>query len=103
MSRIVRSPRPLRAPSTRSQGLRAPLSSADPFRFLLFGYDITARPVPFNHIRPPGHLRSLEIKMPYQEFRQFLDVLRQQGELIDVDRPIALTDVGKALKQAYQK
>jgi len=41
--------------------------------------------------------------MPYQDFRQFLDVLRQQGELIDVNRPIALTDVGKALKQAYQK
>ena len=41
--------------------------------------------------------------MPYQDFRQFLDVLRQQGELVDVDRPIALTDVGKALKQAYQK
>ena len=41
--------------------------------------------------------------MPYHDFRQFLDVLRQQGELIDVDRPIALTDVGKALKQAYQK
>jgi 4-hydroxy-3-polyprenylbenzoate decarboxylase/2,5-furandicarboxylate decarboxylase 1 len=41
--------------------------------------------------------------MPYQDFRQFLDVLRQQGELIDVDRPVALTDVGKALKQAYQK
>ena len=36
--------------------------------------------------------------MPYQDFRQFLDVLRQQGELIDVDRPIALTDVGKALQ-----
>jgi 2,5-furandicarboxylate decarboxylase 1 len=44
-----------------------------------------------------------ENAMPYQDFRQFLDVLRQQGELIDVDRPIALTDVGKALKQAYQK
>jgi hypothetical protein len=44
-----------------------------------------------------------ENEMPYQDFRQFLDVLRQQGELIDVDRPIALTDVGKALKQAYQK
>ena len=41
--------------------------------------------------------------MPYQDFRQFLDVLRQQGELIDIDRPVALTDVGKALKQAYQK
>jgi 2,5-furandicarboxylate decarboxylase 1 len=44
-----------------------------------------------------------ENAMPYQDFRQFLDVLRQQGELIDIDRPIALTDVGKALKQAYQK
>ena len=39
--------------------------------------------------------------MPYQDFRQFLDVLRQEGELIDVDRPIALNDVGKALKQSY--
>ena len=37
--------------------------------------------------------------MPYQDFRQFLDVLRQQGELIDVDRHVALTDTGKALKQ----
>jgi len=41
--------------------------------------------------------------MPYQDFRQFLDVLRQHGELVDVSRPIALDDVGKALKQAYQK
>ena len=41
--------------------------------------------------------------MPYQDFRQFLDVLRQQGELIDVDRPIALGDVGKAMKQSYQR
>ena len=40
--------------------------------------------------------------MPYQDFRQFLDVLRQQGELIDVDRHVALTDTGRALKQAYQ-
>jgi 4-hydroxy-3-polyprenylbenzoate decarboxylase/2,5-furandicarboxylate decarboxylase 1 len=39
--------------------------------------------------------------MPYQDFRQFLDVLRQHGELIDINRPIALTDVGKALKHAY--
>ena len=38
--------------------------------------------------------------MPYQDFRQFLDVLRQHGELIDINRPIALTDVGKALKQS---
>jgi UbiD family decarboxylase len=41
--------------------------------------------------------------MPYQDFRQFLDVLRQHGELIDINQPIALTDVGKALKHAYAK
>ena len=41
--------------------------------------------------------------MPYQDFRQFLDVLRQQGELIDVDRPIALTDIGKAMKHSYRR
>ena len=41
--------------------------------------------------------------MPYQDFRQFLDVLRQQGELIDINRPIALDEVGKALKQAYKQ
>jgi len=41
--------------------------------------------------------------MPFQDFRQFLDVLRQQGELIDVDRPVALNDVGKAMKQSYAK
>jgi 4-hydroxy-3-polyprenylbenzoate decarboxylase/2,5-furandicarboxylate decarboxylase 1 len=40
--------------------------------------------------------------MPYQDFRQFLDVLRQHGELVDVNRPIAMTDVGKALKHAYK-
>src|SRR5258708_19684363 len=37
--------------------------------------------------------------MPYQDFRQFLDVLRQHGELVDVNRPVALNDVGKAMKQ----
>src|SRR5882757_2224879 len=41
--------------------------------------------------------------MPYQDFRQFLDVLRQQGELIDVDRPVALTDIGKAMKHSYRR
>ena len=41
--------------------------------------------------------------MPYQDFRQFLDVLRQQGELVDVDRPVALNDVGKAMKQSYAR
>jgi 4-hydroxy-3-polyprenylbenzoate decarboxylase/2,5-furandicarboxylate decarboxylase 1 len=39
--------------------------------------------------------------MPYRDFRQFLDTLRHSGELIDIDRPIALNDVGKALKQSY--
>ena len=39
--------------------------------------------------------------MPYQDFRQFLDVLRQHGELIDVNRPVALNAVGKAMKQSY--
>ena len=38
--------------------------------------------------------------MPYRDFRQFLDVLRQHGELVDIDRPVDLRDdVGKALKQ----
>ena len=41
--------------------------------------------------------------MPYQDFRQFLDVLRQHGELIDVNRPVALNDVGKAMKQSYMR
>ena len=40
--------------------------------------------------------------MPYQDLRQFLDVLRKHGELIDIDRPIDLrADVAKALKQTY--
>ena len=41
--------------------------------------------------------------MPYHDFRQFLDVLRQHDELIDVNRPVALTDVGKAMKQSYRR
>ena len=36
--------------------------------------------------------------MPFQDFRQFLDVLRQRGELIDINRPVALNDVGKAIR-----
>lgn len=39
--------------------------------------------------------------MPYQDFRQFLGALRREGELVDVDRPISINDVGKALKQSY--
>ena len=41
--------------------------------------------------------------MPYHDFRQFLDVLRQHGELVDINRPIALADVGKAMKQSYKR
>ncbi len=41
--------------------------------------------------------------MPYQDFRQFLAALREHGELIDIDRPIALEDVGKAMKQTYAR
>ena len=41
--------------------------------------------------------------MPYQDFRQFLDALRQHGELIDIDRPVALADIGKAMKQSYRR
>src|SRR5882724_7333027 len=64
---------------------------------LLLEHDLVRKPVPTFR----DHALS-ETAMPYQDFRQFLNVLRQQGELVDVDRPIALTDVGKALKQAYQ-
>jgi 3-polyprenyl-4-hydroxybenzoate decarboxylase len=39
--------------------------------------------------------------MAYQDFRQFLALLRQEGELIDIDRPVALDDVGKVMKQSY--
>ncbi len=41
--------------------------------------------------------------MPYRDFRQFLNVLRQEGELIDINRPIDLSDVGKALKKSYER
>src|SRR5579862_3154511 len=37
--------------------------------------------------------------MPYRDLREFLAVLRQHGELIEVDRPVALElEVGKALR-----
>jgi 2,5-furandicarboxylate decarboxylase 1 len=40
--------------------------------------------------------------MAYKDFRQFLDVLRQNGELIEIKRPVDLNgDIGKALKQSY--
>ncbi|MGZ8154495.1 MAG: UbiD family decarboxylase [Burkholderiales bacterium] len=41
--------------------------------------------------------------MPYEDFRQFLDVLRKHGELIDIDRPIALSDVAKVMKHSYRR
>ncbi|WP_058533832.1 UbiD family decarboxylase [Legionella saoudiensis] len=39
--------------------------------------------------------------MPYKDFRQFIEALRKNGELIEVKRPIDLaTDVGKALQKS---
>ena len=39
--------------------------------------------------------------MPFQDFRAFLDTLRKQGELFDVDRPVALElEVAKAMRQS---
>jgi 2,5-furandicarboxylate decarboxylase 1 len=39
--------------------------------------------------------------MAYQDFRDFLDALRKQGELLEVDRPVALQlEVGKALQKS---
>lgn len=39
--------------------------------------------------------------MPFQDFREFLDALRKHGELIDVDRPVALElEVAKALRKS---
>lgn len=40
--------------------------------------------------------------MPYQDFRAFLNVLRTNDELIDIDRPVDITkDIGLFLKQSY--
>jgi 4-hydroxy-3-polyprenylbenzoate decarboxylase/2,5-furandicarboxylate decarboxylase 1 len=41
--------------------------------------------------------------MPYEDFRQFLDTLRKHGELIDIDRLIALSDVAKVMKHSYRR
>jgi UbiD family decarboxylase len=39
--------------------------------------------------------------VPFQDFRDFLDALRAQGELIDVDRPVALElEVAKAMRKS---
>jgi 4-hydroxy-3-polyprenylbenzoate decarboxylase/2,5-furandicarboxylate decarboxylase 1 len=40
--------------------------------------------------------------MPYQDFRSFLATLRNEGELVDINRHVALSDVGKALKKSYE-
>ncbi len=41
--------------------------------------------------------------MPFEDFREFLAVLREHGELIDIARPIGLEDVGKAMKHSYAR
>ena len=39
--------------------------------------------------------------VPFHDFREFLDALRSPGELIDVDRPVALElEVAKALRKS---
>jgi 2,5-furandicarboxylate decarboxylase 1 len=39
--------------------------------------------------------------VPFQDFREFLDALRSHGELIDVDRPVALElEVAKAMRKS---
>jgi 4-hydroxy-3-polyprenylbenzoate decarboxylase/2,5-furandicarboxylate decarboxylase 1 len=39
--------------------------------------------------------------MPFQDLRQFLDVLRSKRELAEVNGAVHLSDIGKALKQTY--
>ncbi|MFA6916853.1 MAG: UbiD family decarboxylase [Parachlamydiales bacterium] len=39
--------------------------------------------------------------MPYQDFREFIAALREKGELLTVDRPVALElEIGKALRKS---
>jgi 4-hydroxy-3-polyprenylbenzoate decarboxylase/2,5-furandicarboxylate decarboxylase 1 len=39
--------------------------------------------------------------VPFRDFREFLDALRSEGELIDVDRPVALElEVAKAMRKS---
>lgn len=39
--------------------------------------------------------------MPFQDFREFIEALRKNGELINVDRPVDLSsDIGKALQKS---
>jgi 2,5-furandicarboxylate decarboxylase 1 len=38
--------------------------------------------------------------MPFQDFRDFLGALRKHGELIHIDRPVALElEIAKALRK----
>jgi 2,5-furandicarboxylate decarboxylase 1 len=40
-------------------------------------------------------------RMPYNDFRGYLDALRKHGELIDIQRPVALElEIGKALRKS---
>ena len=41
--------------------------------------------------------------MAYRDFREFLDALRAHGELVDIDRPVPLEDVGKILKKSASR
>lgn len=42
--------------------------------------------------------------MAYKDFREFLDALKREGDLIEVSRAVDLdTEIGKALKQVYVK
>lgn len=42
--------------------------------------------------------------MAYRDFREFLEVLRKNGELIEVSRPVNLeNEIGKALKYSYSR
>ena len=39
--------------------------------------------------------------MAYRDFREFLDALRSQGELIDIDRQVTMElEVAKALRKS---
>jgi len=39
--------------------------------------------------------------MPFQDFREFLDALRKQGELLDIERLVALDlEVAKVLRKS---
>ena len=49
----------------------------------------------------PGRPATGEARVPYNDFREFLAVLRDKRELIDIDRHVSLTDVSKVMKHSY--